>query len=127
MRISDWSSDVCSSDLVFPIVSYNGYAALEYVGYKLGDPVFDERECRQRGLSYGAPLRVTVRLVIYACESSSQAIKYVTAQEVSTGEIPLMTDNGTFLAHAPETVIVSPLPRSAAGRFRPDRAHDQSP
>ena len=50
---------------VFPIVSYNGYAALEYVGYKLGEPVFDERECRQRGMSYGAPLRVTVRLVIY--------------------------------------------------------------
>src|SRR5690606_3649955 len=78
---------------VFPIVSYNGYAALEYVGYKLGEPVFDERECRNRGLSYGAPLRVTVRLVIYDRESSSKAIKYVKEQEVYMGEIPLMTEN----------------------------------
>ena len=60
---------------VFPITSYNGYAALEYVGYKLGEPVFDERECRNRGLSYGAPLRVTVRLVIYDKESSTKAVK----------------------------------------------------
>src|SRR5687768_7796481 len=50
---------------VFPISSYSGNAALEYVGYRLGEPAFDERECRNRGLSYGAPLRVTVRLVIY--------------------------------------------------------------
>ncbi|MCF5941429.1 hypothetical protein L2221_26515, partial [Xanthomonas perforans] len=60
---------------VFPISSYSGNAALEYVGYKLGQPVFDERECRQRGMSYGAPLRVTVRLVIYDRESSTKAIK----------------------------------------------------
>src|SRR3546814_3461530 len=91
---------------VFPIVSYNGYAALEYVGYKLGDPVFDERECRQRGMSYGAPLRVTVRLVIYDRESSSKAIKYVKEQEVYMGEIPLMTDNGTFIVNGTERVIV---------------------
>jgi DNA-directed RNA polymerase subunit beta len=92
---------------VFPIVSYNGYAALEYVGYKLGDPVFDERECRNRGLSYGAPLRVTVRLVIYDRESSNKAIKYVKEQEVYMGEIPLMTDNGTFIVNGTERVIVS--------------------
>src|SRR5690625_545096 len=97
---------------VFPIVSYNGYAALEYVNYKLGEPVFDERECRQRGMSYGAPLRVTVRLVIYDRESSSKAIKYVKEQEVYMGEIPLMTDNGTFIVNGTERVIVSQLHRS---------------
>ena len=94
---------------VFPISSYSGNAALEYVGYKLGDPPFDERECRNRGLSYGAPLRVTVRLVIYDRESSTKAIKYVKEQEVYMGEIPLMTDNGTFIVNGTERVIVSQL------------------
>ncbi|RYH14499.1 MAG: DNA-directed RNA polymerase subunit beta, partial [Alphaproteobacteria bacterium] len=84
---------------VFPISSYSGNAALEYVGYKLGEPLFDERECRNRGLSYGAPLKVTVRLVIYDRESSTKAIKYVKEQEVYMGEIPLMTDNGTFIVN----------------------------
>src|SRR3546814_14411164 len=82
---------------VFPIVSYNGYAALEYVGYTLGDPVFDERECRQRGMIYGAPPRVTVRLVIAARESASKAIKFVKEQKVYMAEHPLLTDNGTVL------------------------------
>ena len=67
---------------VFPISSYSGSAALEYVNYRLGEPPFDERECRSRGMSYGAPLRVTVRLVIYDRESSNKAIKYVKEQEV---------------------------------------------
>src|SRR5574338_874556 len=97
---------------VFPISSYSGNAALEYVGYKLGEPAFDERECRTRGLSYGAPLRVTVRLVIYDRESSTKAIKYVKEQEVYMGEIPLMTDNGTFIVNGTERVIVSQLHRS---------------
>ncbi|MDN5780675.1 MAG: DNA-directed RNA polymerase subunit beta, partial [Luteimonas sp.] len=111
---------------VFPIVSYNGYAALEYVGYKLGDPVFDERECRQRGMSYGAPLRVTVRLVIYDRESSSKAIKYVKEQEVYMGEIPLMTDNGTFIVNGTERVIVSQLHRSPGVFFDHDRGKTHS-
>ena len=111
---------------VFPIVSYNGYAALEYVGYKLGDPVFDERECRNRGLSYGAPLRVTVRLVIYDRESSSKAIKYVKEQEVYMGEIPLMTDNGTFIVNGTERVIVSQLHRSPGVFFDHDRGKSHS-
>ena len=71
---------------MFPISSYSGYAALEYVDYSLGEPAFDERECRNRGMSYGAPLRVTVRLVIYDRESSNKAIKYVKEQEVYMGE-----------------------------------------
>ena len=111
---------------VFPIVSYNGYAALEYVGYKLGEPVFDERECRQRGMSYGAPLRVTVRLVIYDRESSSKTIKYVKEQEVYMGEIPLMTDNGTFIVNGTERVIVSQLHRSPGVFFDHDRGKTHS-
>src|SRR5687767_1976902 len=111
---------------VFPIVSYSGNAALEYVGYKLGDPVFDERECRNRGLSYGAPLRVTVRLVIYDRESSTKAIKYVKEQEVYMGEIPLMTDNGTFIVNGTERVIVSQLHRSPGVFFDHDRGKTHS-
>jgi DNA-directed RNA polymerase subunit beta len=111
---------------VFPIVSYNGYAALEYVGYKLGEPVFDERECRNRGLSYGAPLRVTVRLVIYDRESSTKAIKYVKEQEVYMGEIPLMTENGTFIVNGTERVIVSQLHRSPGVFFDHDRGKTHS-
>ena len=67
---------------VFPISSYSGNAALEYVSYRLGEPAFDERECRSRGMSYGAPLRVLVRLVIYDKDSpaSNKAVKYVKEQ-----------------------------------------------
>jgi len=111
---------------VFPIASYSGNAALEYVGYKLGDPVFDERECRQRGMSYGAPLRVTVRLVIYDRESSTKAIKYVKEQEVYLGEIPLMTENGTFIVNGTERVIVSQLHRSPGVFFDHDRGKTHS-
>ncbi len=111
---------------VFPISSYSGNAALEYVGYKLGDPAFDERECRNRGLSYGAPLRVTVRLVIYDRESSTKAIKYVKEQEVYLGEIPLMTDNGTFIVNGTERVIVSQLHRSPGVFFDHDRGKTHS-
>jgi DNA-directed RNA polymerase subunit beta len=111
---------------VFPIASYSGNAALEYVGYKLGDPPFDERECRNRGLSYGAPLRVTVRLVIYDRESSTKAIKYVKEQEVYMGEIPLMTENGTFIVNGTERVIVSQLHRSPGVFFDHDRGKTHS-
>ncbi|HWP19488.1 MAG TPA: DNA-directed RNA polymerase subunit beta [Burkholderiaceae bacterium] len=111
---------------VFPITSYSGNAALEYVGYKLGEPVFDERECRNRGLSYGAPLRVTVRLVIYDRESSTKAIKYVKEQEVYLGEIPLMTEHGTFIVNGTERVIVSQLHRSPGVFFDHDRGKTHS-
>jgi DNA-directed RNA polymerase subunit beta len=113
---------------VFPIVSYSGNAALEYVSYKLGEPPFDERECRSRGLSFGAPLRVTVRLVIYDKESpaSNKAIKYVKEQEVYMGELPLMTDNGTFIINGTERVIVSQLHRSPGVFFDHDRGKTHS-
>ncbi|MDP1699237.1 MAG: DNA-directed RNA polymerase subunit beta [Xanthomonadaceae bacterium] len=111
---------------VFPISSYSGNAALEYVSYKLGEPAFDERECRSRGMSYGAPLRVTVRLVIYDRESSTKAIKYVKEQEVYMGEVPLMTGNGTFIVNGTERVIVSQLHRSPGVFFDHDRGKTHS-
>jgi DNA-directed RNA polymerase subunit beta len=111
---------------VLPISSYSGNAGLEYVSYKLGEPPFDERECRNRGLTYGAPLRVTVRLVIYDRESSTKAIKYVKEQEVYMGEIPLMTDNGTFIVNGTERVIVSQLHRSPGVFFDHDRGKTHS-
>ncbi|HKW82927.1 MAG TPA: hypothetical protein VJN68_04170, partial [Burkholderiaceae bacterium] len=111
---------------VFPITSYSGSAALEYVNYRLGEPPFDERECRSRGMSYGAPLRVTVRLVIYDKESSNKAIKYVKEQEVYMGELPLMTDTGTFIVNGTERVIVSQLHRSPGVFFDHDRGKTHS-
>src|SRR5215467_9170762 len=111
---------------VFPISSYSGSAALEYVNYRLGEPPFDERECRSRGMSYGAPPRVTVRLVIYDKESSNKAIKYVKEQEVYMGELPLMTDTGTFIVNGTERVIVSQLHRSPGVFFDHDRGKTHS-
>ena len=113
---------------VFPISSYSGNAALEYVSYRLGEPPFDERECRQRGMSFGAPLRVTVRLVIYDKDSpaSNKAIKYVKEQEVYMGELPLMTETGTFIINGTERVIVSQLHRSPGVFFDHDRGKTHS-
>jgi len=113
---------------VFPISSYSGNAALEYVSYRLGEPAFDERECRSRGMSYGAPLRVLVRLVIYDKDSpaSNKAIKYVKEQEVYMGELPLMTDTGTFIINGTERVIVSQLHRSPGVFFDHDRGKTHS-
>jgi len=113
---------------VFPIVSYSGNAALEYVSYKLGDPVFDVKECQLRGLTYAAPLRVLTRLVIYDKESSAQQkpVKDVKEQEVYMGELPLMTENGTFVINGTERVIVSQLHRSPGVFFDHDRGKTHS-
>ena len=89
---------------VFPIQSYSGNAELRYVEYRLGQPVFDVKECVLRGVTYAAPLRVKVRLVIYDRESSAKKVKEVREQEVYMGEIPLMTENGTFIINGTERV-----------------------
>ena len=111
---------------VFPIVSYSGSAALEYVSYTLGKPVFDVTECVLRGATYAVPLRVKVRLIIYDKESSSKAIKDIKEQEVYMGEIPLMTDNGTFVINGTERVIVSQLHRSPGVFFEHDKGKTHS-
>ncbi|MDX5297982.1 MAG: DNA-directed RNA polymerase subunit beta, partial [Gammaproteobacteria bacterium] len=111
---------------VFPIVSYSGNAALEYVSYRLGDPAFDVKECQLRGVTYAAPLRVKVRLIIYDRESSNKAIKDIKEQEVYMGEMPLMTENGTFIVNGTERVIVSQLHRSPGVFFDHDKGKTHS-
>jgi len=111
---------------VFPIVSYSGNAALEYVSYKLGKPAFDVKECHLRGVTYAAPLRVKVRLIIYDKDSPSKAIKDIKEQEVYMGEIPLMTDNGTFIVNGTERVVVSQLHRSPGVFFDHDKGKTHS-
>ena len=111
---------------VFPIVSYSGNAALEYVSYVLGKPAFDVGECVLRGVTYAVPLRVKVRLIIYDKESSNKTIKDIKEQEVYMGEIPLMTDNGTFVINGTERVIVSQLHRSPGVFFDHDKGKTHS-
>jgi len=111
---------------VFPIVSYSGNAALEYVGYRLGRPVFDVKECQSRSVTYAVPLRVKVRLIIYDKDSSNKAIKDIKEQEVYMGEIPLMTDNGTFVINGIERVVVSQLHRSPGVFFDHDKGKTHS-
>ncbi|MGZ5058624.1 MAG: DNA-directed RNA polymerase subunit beta [Methylobacter sp.] len=113
---------------VFPIESHSGYAVLEYVKYRLGEPVFDVRECQQRGATYAAPLRVLVRLIIYDKEASVHAkvVKDIREQEVYMGELPLMTDNGTFVINGTERVIVSQLHRSPGVFFDHDKGKTHS-
>ena len=113
---------------VFPIESYSGDASLEYVSYRLGKPVFDVKECQLRGLTYAASLRVKLRLVLYDKESARDAkvVKDVKEQEVYMGEIPLMTDTGTFIINGTERVIVSQLHRSPGVFFEHDRGKTHS-
>ena len=113
---------------VFPIVSYSGNAALEYVSYRLGEPVFDVKECQLRGLTYAAPLRVLVRLVIYDKEASGskKKVKDIREQEVYLGEMPLMTNHGTFVINGTERVVVSQLHRSPGVFFDHDKGKTHS-
>ena len=113
---------------VFPIVGYTGNAALEYVSYRLGTPVFDVKECQLRGLTYAVPLRVKLRLVIYDKDVSgdNKPVKDIKEQEVYMGEIPLMTRNGTFVINGTERVIVSQLHRSPGVFFDHDRGKAHS-
>ena len=113
---------------VFPVVSHSGYAVLEYVKYRLGEPAFDVRECQQRGATYSAPLRVLVRLVIYDKDApaNTKVVKDIREQEVYMGELPLMTDNGTFVINGTERVIVSQLHRSPGVFFDHDKGKTHS-
>jgi DNA-directed RNA polymerase subunit beta len=97
---------------VFPIKDFNDSASLEFVGYTLEEPKYDVQECLQRGMTYAAPFKVTIRLVAWDDTEGSQAIRDVKEQEVYFGEIPIMTENGTFIINGTERVIVSQLHRS---------------
>ncbi|OAH96223.1 DNA-directed RNA polymerase subunit beta [Methylomonas methanica] len=113
---------------VFPVVSHSGYAVLEYVKYRLGEPAFDVRECQQRGATFSAPLRVLVRLVIYDKDApaNTKVVKDIREQEVYMGELPLMTDNGTFVINGTERVIVSQLHRSPGVFYDHDKGKTHS-
>lgn len=110
---------------IFPIESHSGNAQLQFVEYYLGEPEFDERECIMRGSTFAAPLRVKIRLVIKDKENKT-AIKDVREQSVYMGEIPLMTDNGTFIINGTERVIVSQLHRSPGVFFDHDKGKSHS-
>ncbi|BDX20721.1 DNA-directed RNA polymerase subunit beta [Polynucleobacter sp. TUM22923] len=109
----------------FPITSNNGYARMEYVSYQLAQPPFDVKECQQRGYTYHSALRAKVRLIIYDREAPTK-VKEVKESEVYMGEIPLMTDNGSFVINGTERVIVSQLHRSPGVFFEHDKGKTHS-
>src|SRR5574339_1055360 len=99
---------------VFPIKDFSETSSIEFVSYTLDTPKYDVDECRQRGMTYAAPIKVVIRLVVWDTneETGSQSIRDVKEQEVYFGEIPLMTESGTFIINGTERVIVSQLHRS---------------
>ena len=113
---------------VFPVHSYSGNAALEYVSYRLDTPTFDVKECKMRGATYAAPLKVRVRLVIYDKDAglSNKVVKDIREQEVYMGELPLMTETGTFVINGTERVIVFQLHRSPGVFFESDKGKTHS-
>jgi len=113
---------------VFPIHGVAGTADLEYVSYSLGQPEFDVKECKQRGVTYSSPLRVKMRLVLYDKDAPAgkRPVKDVKEQEVYLGELPLMTENGTFVINGTERVIVTQLHRSPGVIFDSDKGKSHS-
>ena len=111
---------------LFPITSVSGNAALEYVSYELGKPSYTVQECLIQGLSYSAPLRIVVRLVIYDRDTNFQEVKDVKEGEVFMGEVPLMTENGSFVINGTERVVVNQLHRSPGVFFDHDKGKTHS-
>ena len=111
---------------VFPIKDFNENASLEFVSYELGTPKYDVDECHQRGMTFAAPIKVKIQLVIWDVEGGHRSIKNVKEQEVYFGEIPLMTPNGTFMINGTERVIVSQLHRSPGVFFEHDKGKTHS-
>ena len=113
----------------FPIVSHNGFVEMKFVEYNLAKPAFDVRECQTRGLTFSSAVRARVQLIIYDRESStsqSKVVKEVKEQEVYMGEVPLMTDKGSFIVNGTERVIVSQLHRSPGVFFEHDKGKTHS-
>jgi len=113
---------------VFPIKDFYETASLEFVSYRLTEPKYDVDECLLRGMTFAAPIKVTVRLVVWDVneETKAKSIKAVKEQEVYFGEIPLMTENGTFIINGTERVIVSQLHRSPGVFFDQDQVKPHS-
>ena len=116
-------------DAAFPIVSHNGFVEMKFIEYNLAKPAFDVRECQTRGLTFASAVRAKVQLIIYDRESStsqSKVVKEVKEQEVYMGEVPLMTDKGSFIVNGTERVIVSQLHRSPGVFFEHDKGKTHS-
>jgi DNA-directed RNA polymerase subunit beta len=113
---------------IFPIADYNGRASLEFVSYTIGVPKWNEDECRERGMTFAAPIKVTVQLVIFDVDerTAARTIRDVKEQEVFFGEIPLMTDRATFIINGTERVIVSQLHRSPGVFFEHDKGRSHA-
>ena len=113
---------------VFPIRDFSETASLEYVSYALGTPKYDVEECHQRGMTFAAPMKVRVRLVVWDLnkETGAKSIRDIKEQEVYFGEIPLMTENGTFIINGTERVIVSQLHRSPGVFYDHDKGKTHS-
>nr|WP_314551327.1 DNA-directed RNA polymerase subunit beta [uncultured Ottowia sp.] len=113
----------------FPIISHNGFVEMKFIEYNLAKPTFDVRECQTRGLTYASAVRARVQLIIYDRESSTaqnKVVKEVKEQEVYMGEVPLMTDKGSFIVNGTERVIVSQLHRSPGVFFEHDKGKTHS-
>ena len=108
---------------VFPIADFSGSSMLEFVSYDFEKPKYDVEECQQRGMTYAAPLKVTLRLVVFDIdeETGAKSVKDVKEQEVYMGDLPFMTDNGTFVVNGTERVIVSQMHRSPGVFFDHDK------
>ncbi len=113
---------------VFPIRDFAGTAELDFVNYELEDPKFDTEECRQRGITYAAPMRVTLRLIVFEVDSETEtrSVLDIKEQDVYMGDMPLMTQNGTFVINGTERVIVSQMHRSPGVLFDHDRGKTHS-
>jgi len=112
---------------VFPIKDYNDTASLEFVSYDLGEPKYDVRECHERGMTWAAPLKVTIQLVLWdTTEEGEKQIRDIKEQEVYFGEVPLMGKHGTFMVNGTERVVVSQLHRSPGVFFEHDKGKSHS-
>ena len=113
---------------VFPISDFSGAATLEFVSYVFEDPKYDVEECQQRGMTYGAPLKVTLRLVVFEIDPDTEVrtMLNVKEQDVYMGDMPMMTENGTFVVNGTERVIVSQMHRSPGVFFDHDRGKTHS-
>ncbi|MBU2646786.1 DNA-directed RNA polymerase subunit beta, partial [bacterium] len=113
---------------VFPISDFGGTCTLEYVSYRLGEPKYDEAECKIRGVTYAAPVRVSLRLIIWEKDEKTdqRSIHDIKEQEIYLGEFPLMTETGSFIVNGTERVIVSQLHKSSGVFFNHDRGKTHS-
>ena len=111
---------------VFPIKDFNETAVLEFVKYELEPPKYDVDECMQRDMTYAAPLKVTLRLIVFEVdeETGARSVKDIKEQDVYMGDMPLMTPNGTFIVNGTERVIVSQMHRSPGRLLRPRQGQD---